>query len=80
MKKPIILSQLNTGPKVVIVEVDADDTNWNRLFSIGFVPGTTVSFLSKTVFGWPLTFKLRVSKIAIRRNDTGCILVQPANA
>lgn len=80
MKNSVPLSQLNSAQEVVIVDIDADDASRNRLFSIGFVPGTIVTFLSKTAFGGPLTFKLRGSKIAIRKNDAECILVQPANA
>jgi Fe2+ transport system protein FeoA len=80
MNMPVPLSQLSTTEDMLIVDINADEASRNRLFSIGFVPGTIVSFLSKTAFGGPLTFKLRGSKIAIRKNDAECILVQVANS
>ncbi|NQY75233.1 MAG: ferrous iron transport protein A [Candidatus Margulisbacteria bacterium] len=77
MKKPILLSSLRTKEDMEIVDIDTNESSKNRLFSLGFVPGTVVSYVTKTAFGGPIAFLIQGCRMAIRKQDADCILVKP---
>lgn len=60
----------------VITHVDASDQVASELTDFGFVPGTVVSFFSKTPFSGPVAYCLRDSKVVIRRADAGKVKIR----
>ena len=59
MENVISLSKVKTADEMVIMDIQADDDHKSRLHSIGFVPGTVVSFVTKMAFGGPMAFQVR---------------------
>lgn len=76
MQQSFSLSEWDTSSEAVVVEVKAPELLRQRLFSMGFVPGTSLSLLAKTAFGGPRVFRLRGGKVAIRKEDAACIFVR----
>ncbi len=69
------LSTIKPNETVTIDAISAPESQYNQLEVLGFIPGTSATLLNKTSFSGPITFKLRGSKIAIRKEDADCILV-----
>ena len=61
-----------------ILDILATDETRSRLFQIGFTPGTTMSLLNKMPFSGALTFKIRGTKFALRKEDAACLRVEYA--
>lgn len=50
-----------------------------RLQEMGFTIGSHITLVSQLPFKGPLAFKIKDSKIAIRREDAKFILIKPCN-
>ncbi len=64
----------------VITHVDASEQTASELTDFGFIPGTSVSFFSKTPFSGPVAYYLRDSKVVIRRADASKIKIRLVDA
>ena len=68
-------ADLSFGEKAIIETIDFNHPSFRRIIEIGFTPGQEIELLNKSVFNDPLTFSLRGTMIAIRRNEAESIKV-----
>lgn len=66
-------ADLNFGEKGIIDTIDFDHPSFQRIIEIGFTPGQEIELLNKSIFNDPLTFSLRGTMIAIRKNEAESI-------
>jgi ferrous iron transport protein B len=67
------LSQMKENQSGFIIDID-DDTGFNRrLFDMGFINGQNISCLNIGIFGTPIAYQIRGSKIALRKKDASRI-------
>ena len=73
MKKT--LDKLNIGKKGVVVSIDATKEMKRRFMDLGLIEGTMVETYLKSPFNDPIAYKIKNAIIAIRNNDSRCIVV-----
>ncbi len=66
--------------RAVVTAVTPMDTHGRRLVSLGFAPGTLVTFARRAPFGGPLVVAVRGTQICLRVADARRILVRAAPA
>lgn len=66
-------ADLNFGEKAIIDEIDLNHPSFRRIIEIGFTPGQEIELLNKSIFNDPLSFSLRGTMIAIRKNEAESI-------
>lgn len=69
------LQTLDRATQGQIVHIDGDTSFSDRLKSLGFIPGSSVSLFAKAAFGGPLSFEIQNTKIALRREDAAKVMV-----
>lgn len=70
------LNALRPGQSGTIVRVDAEPSLKMHLMELGFVVGSSITFLMSTPFGDPHIYRLRGTSIALRRSEAQCIRVK----
>ncbi len=79
MDRPIIkLSEVGKNISAIVHDVVGCADFKLRLQELGFTPGCEIMLMSETLFGGPLSFRVRDAKIALRRQDADLVMVQPA--
>lgn len=68
-------SELNLGEKGIIKDISNSNSYYKRLIEIGFTPGQEIQLLNTSIFNDPLTFSLRGTLIALRKNQADCIII-----
>lgn len=68
------LCDMKKGELALIKEIKTAGTLRQRLFDLGFVPGTKVKCVRVSPFGDPKAFFIRGSVIALRNLDSKTIL------
>lgn len=77
MDKSILpLTSLNTGEKSVITAVLIDPEMKRRLYDLGFIKGSVVEPVSKSICGDPRAYFIKGAVIALRNDDAKGILVK----
>ena len=73
----IPLSQAPKHRKAIIKQLQADEPLEKRFLEMGFVEGAHVMLLHEAPFSKdPLMVRIRNSRIALRRREAECILVE----
>ncbi len=70
------LDKLTKNENATIVELSGSESVQARLLELGLLPGTTISTMTLSIFGSPLTVKCRGSKIALRPQAAAHVLVE----
>lgn len=65
--------------RAVVTAVTPMDAHGRRLVSLGFAPGTLVTFARRAPFGGPLVVAVRGTQICLRVADARRILVRAAS-
>jgi ferrous iron transport protein A len=68
-------SELNFGEKGIIKDIDNSNFSYKRLIEVGFTPGQEIQLINSSIFNDPLTFSLRGTLIALRKNQADCIII-----
>ncbi len=68
-------SELNFGEKGTIKDIITLNPSYKRIIEIGFTPGQEIELVNTSIFNDPLTFSLRGTLIAIRKNQADCIII-----
>ncbi len=68
-------SELNSGEKGIISEIDCSHPSSRRILEVGFTPGQEIELVSKSIFQDPIAFSIRGTIIAIRKNEAECIKI-----
>lgn len=63
------LSQMKEKQTGVITYVNATDSFERRFFDMGFINGQKVACDNIGIFGSPIAYQIRGSKIALRKKD-----------
>lgn len=71
------LDQVAGGEPVRVVRLNATGGERIRLLDLGFVPGTVVQRLQTSPLGDPAAFAVRSTVIALRREQSQNIEVEP---
>ena len=69
------LGELKPGEKAAVLEIDAQDEMGRRLVDIGLIEGTVVECLGESPLGDPCAYLIRGAVIALRRKDSGKVLM-----
>ena len=69
------LEDLKPGVQASVREVQGEESFQQRLFDLGFLPGTPIVLLRKAPWGDPLEVKLRGYRLALRKKDAGKVLL-----
>jgi ferrous iron transport protein A len=72
------LSDVTIRESVRIVEIVDGSLERDRLADLGFLPGTIIQRVGQAPAGDPLVFLIRGLRLAMRRSDAKCIVVEPA--
>ncbi len=70
------LDQLCPGESATILGLDLQHAARQRLVSLGFVPGQTVTALLRSCFGDPTAYRIMDAVIALRRTDACHVRIQ----
>lgn len=73
MKKT--LNKLDVGKKGIVISIDATKEMKRRFMDLGLIEGTIVEAYLKSPFNDPIAYKIKNAIIAIRNNDSRCIVV-----
>ncbi len=68
--------RLKSGVPAVIKSVNVSCKTKRRLGSFGIIPGATVIFIRKAPFGDPIEFKVKDTRLAIRKCEAEKISVE----
>ncbi|MFZ1320155.1 MAG: FeoA family protein [Ignavibacteria bacterium] len=68
-------AEMKIGEKAIIEDIDNDHPSSHRLMEIGFTPGQEIEMLNKSVFNDPISFSIRGTIIAIRKNEASSIII-----
>ena len=72
----VLLSSLAPGSHARVVGVETSTPEGQRLFDLGFAPGTDVRVLRRAPLGDPTAFYLRGSQICLRGSEAKRICVR----
>jgi len=50
----------------------------DRLYELGILPGSLLSYVRPAPFGFPVEIKVRGQLLALRKSECDCILLLPA--
>ena len=70
------LDSLKPGEGGTILRVAADPALKLHLMELGFVTGSSITFLMSTPFGDPNIYSLRGTSIALRKSEAQCIRIR----
>lgn len=76
MQKTNCLTNLKQGQTAVVKELTSSGSIRRRLQDIGLIEGTKVECIQKSPLGDPIAFLIRGAVIALRLEDSSCILVE----
>ncbi len=71
----VTLNTLQPGQIATIVDIQAEASLKMHLLELGFVAGSSITFLMTTPFGDPNIYALRGTSIALRKREALCIRV-----
>ena len=70
------LSGLNQGERAFVSDIHSNDSIRRRLQDIGLIEGTNVTCVNKSPLGDPIAYLIRGAVIALRREDSSCVLIR----
>jgi ferrous iron transport protein A len=70
------LDSLKPGDRGTILRIAADPALKLHLLELGFVTGSSITFLMSTPFGDPNIYSLRGTSIALRKSEAQCIRIR----
>ncbi len=68
-------AELKEGEKGIINKVDFKNPCSKRILEFGFTPGKEIELVNESVFRDPITFSVRGTLIAIRKNEARSIIL-----
>ncbi len=70
------LADLACGESCIVsgLQSSGDPELRRELLELGFVPGTAVKMVAKSLFGEPLAYELRGTRIALRKVEAAMVL------
>ncbi len=71
------LQDLPTGTAGFVQGVEGDDPLAQRLWDMGFWPGTYVEAVRRAPFGGPTQYRMRGYRLALRQDEAARIRVRP---
>lgn len=69
MQRTILLADLPIGQKATIHQITGSGPMYERLFDLGFTPGSSVACLFPSLFGDPRAYRIKQTIIALRQAD-----------
>jgi len=74
------LAHLEVNASGLIVGFASQSSKIIRLQELGFLPGSEVQIISRSSFDGPITFEVKGSRIALRKEDASEIVVSPLHS
>lgn len=65
----MILSQMKENDTGYITDINVNRSVLRRFYDMGFISGQTVCCTNIGIFGSPIAYQIRGSKIALRKTD-----------
>ena len=75
----VSLDELEVGKMCMVLEVEKDNSMFQRFTDIGIVPGTKIECAFEAPSGEPKAYLIRKALIGIRKNDAKCIKIEVAD-
>lgn len=76
MMKSQPLHNYQVGDQIVITSIQLSGVMRRRLLDLGFVPGSILEVVQKSPLGDPIAFKVRSTKIALRKEESSLIFAE----
>jgi ferrous iron transport protein A len=76
-ERGVSLASLAPGSAAVIVDVERNTPEGQRLRDLGFVPETPIAALTRAPLGDPTVFDLRGYRLCLRRSEADRVRVRP---
>ncbi len=76
----LTLDSLRPGARARIVALEGDPRGARRLADLGFWPETAIEVMRRAPFGDPTVYRLQGYRIALRRSEARCVIVDPLPA
>ena len=73
MQHSMSMSSLHCGQSAVIQALRGRGAMYERLFDLGFTPGSSVTCLYAAVFGDPKAYLIKQTVIALRKKDADMV-------
>ena len=67
------LSEMKENQVATITEIENESGLSRRLFDMGFVEGQDITCMNVGMFGTPIAFNVRGTKVALRKKDADLI-------
>lgn len=77
-RKPLRLSELQTGHQARVVKVEADATIRRRLMEMGITRGEALFVEKVAPLGDPMELVVRGYHLSLRREESACIHIEGA--
>ncbi len=68
-------AELKEGEKGIIEKIDFENPCSKRIVEFGFTPGKEIEMVNESIFRDPVTFSIRGTLIAIRKNEAKSIIL-----
>jgi ferrous iron transport protein A len=75
-KKLSKLSELGSGERGRVRAIELTGMARRRLLDFGFVPDTEIEVAFRSPMGDPTSYRIKDSMIALRREESDCIVVE----
>lgn len=68
-------ADLKVNETAIIKRIDRSHPSYRRLLEIGFTPGQEITLLNRTLFNDPISFSIRGTIFAIRKEEASHIFI-----
>lgn len=75
MQNKNTLADLIQGDTAVVCEITSNGSIRRRLQDIGLIPGTKIECVQKSPLGDPIAYLIRGAVIALRYEDSSCVII-----
>ena len=75
MKNKNSLADLTQGDTATVSKITSNGSIRRRLQDIGLIPGTKIECIQKSPMGDPIAYLIRGAVIALRSEDSSCIII-----
>lgn len=73
----IALHELSLGDTGTVKKLTSQGIVRRRMLDLGIIPNTSIKLLRKSPAGDPIAYKIRETVIALRKDESSSILVDP---
>ncbi len=69
------IETMTLGNAATITGLEGPSATCLQLQELGFIPGSTITFVAKSLFRDPIAYQVEGTTIALRQEEAACILI-----